>query len=77
MTPNAVMFDPNLSHPLVIEKGAEEFGMIAQMETIMSASIYHDIAAMESLRKRKLVLLLNQLAAFGFGCSTSCCIFIS
>jgi len=42
------MFDPNLSNPLVIEKGPEEFGMIAKMDTIMSAAIYHDADSMHS-----------------------------
>ena len=55
VTPNAVMFDPNVSHPMVMEKGAEEFGMIAQMDTIMSAAIYHDLEAMERLQQRKFV----------------------
>lgn len=55
MTPNAVMFDPNVSNPLVMEKGADEFGMIAKMDTIMSASIYHDLDALQSMRNRKLV----------------------
>ncbi|CAH1774592.1 unnamed protein product [Owenia fusiformis] len=46
VTPNAVMFDPNVSDPLVIESGADAYGMIAPMETIISAAMYHDIAAM-------------------------------
>ncbi|XP_067934818.1 oxidation resistance protein 1-like isoform X2 [Watersipora subatra] len=53
VTPNAVMFDPNVSNPLVMEKGADEFGMIAKMDTIMSASIYHDLDALQSMRNRK------------------------
>lgn len=55
VTPNAVMFDPNVSNPLVIEKGADEFGMIAKMDTIMSAAIYHDLEAIQSLQKRRSV----------------------
>lgn len=55
VTPNAVMFDPDASDPLVIEKGAEEFGMIAKMDTVMTAAIYHDMEAMECLKKRKFV----------------------
>lgn len=47
MTPNAIMFDPNVSDPLVIEHGADAYGMIAPMETIISAAMYHDIAAMK------------------------------
>ena len=58
VTPNAVMFDPNVSNPLVIDKGADEFGMIATMDSVMSAAIYHDEVAIECLQKRKLVYLL-------------------
>ena len=50
VTPNAVMFDPNVSDPLVIEKGVEEFGLIAKMDTIISAAIYRDSQAMRDLR---------------------------
>ena len=46
VTPNAIMFDPNVSDTLVIERGADEYGMIAPMETVISAAMYHDIAAM-------------------------------
>ena len=47
VTPNAVMFDPNVSDPLVVEQGAEMYSMIANMENIISAAMYHDIAAMK------------------------------
>lgn len=47
------MFDPNLSHKLVVEMGADEFGMIAPMDTVMSVAIYHDINAMERLNEHK------------------------
>ena len=47
VTPNAVMFDPNVSDPLVLEQGPDMYGMIAPMETIISAAMYHDIAAMK------------------------------
>ena len=47
VTPNAIMFDPNVSDPLVIEHGADIYGMIAPMETVISAAMYHDIAAMK------------------------------
>ncbi|KAJ8679781.1 hypothetical protein QAD02_015568, partial [Eretmocerus hayati] len=46
VTPNAVMFDPNVSDPLVIEHGAESYGVIAPMEFIVNAAIYFDIAHM-------------------------------
>ena len=47
VTPNAIMFDPNVSDPLVLEHGADTYGMMAPMETIISAAMYHDIAAMK------------------------------
>uniref|UniRef100_A0A8D8UKG1 Oxidation resistance protein 1 n=1 Tax=Cacopsylla melanoneura TaxID=428564 RepID=A0A8D8UKG1_9HEMI len=46
VTPNAVMFDPNVSDTLVIEHGAEAYGVIAPMEFVVNAAIYHDIAHM-------------------------------
>ncbi|XP_060560372.1 nuclear receptor coactivator 7-like isoform X4 [Ruditapes philippinarum] len=52
VTPNAVMFDPDVSDPLVLEHGAEKYGMIAPMDMIISAAMYHDIAAMK-LRGKK------------------------
>lgn len=46
VTPNAVMFDPNVSDPLVIEHGGEAYGVIAPMEFVVNAAIYNDIAHM-------------------------------
>uniref|UniRef100_A0AAR5PJY8 Oxidation resistance protein 1 n=1 Tax=Dendroctonus ponderosae TaxID=77166 RepID=A0AAR5PJY8_DENPD len=46
VTPNAVMFDPNVSDPLVIEKGPEAYGVIAPMEFVVNVAIYSDIAHM-------------------------------
>uniref|UniRef100_A0A2M3ZYR9 Oxidation resistance protein 1 n=1 Tax=Anopheles triannulatus TaxID=58253 RepID=A0A2M3ZYR9_9DIPT len=46
VTPNAVMFDPNVSDPLVIEHGPESYGVIAPMEFIVNAAIFNDIAHM-------------------------------
>ncbi|CAH1117849.1 unnamed protein product [Phaedon cochleariae] len=46
VTPNAVMFDPNVSDPLVIEHGPEAYGVIAPMEFVVNAAIYSDIAHM-------------------------------
>lgn len=46
VTPNAVMFDPNVSDPLVIEHGPESYGVIAPMEFILNAAIFNDIAHM-------------------------------
>ncbi|XP_066269563.1 oxidation resistance protein 1-like isoform X2 [Branchiostoma lanceolatum] len=46
VTPNAIMFDPHKSDPLVIETGCEEYGLICQMDTVLSAAMYHDIRPM-------------------------------
>ncbi|XP_072396844.1 oxidation resistance protein 1 isoform X1 [Diabrotica undecimpunctata] len=46
VTPNAVMFDPNVIDPLVIEHGPEAYGVIAPMEFVVNAAIYNDIAHM-------------------------------
>lgn len=46
VTPNAVMFDPNVSDPLVIEHGPESYGVIAPMEYVVNAALYYDIAHM-------------------------------
>ncbi|XP_037944800.1 nuclear receptor coactivator 7-like isoform X2 [Teleopsis dalmanni] len=46
VTPNAVMFDPNVSDALVIEHGPESYGVIAPMELVVNAAIFHDIAHM-------------------------------
>ena len=46
VTPNTVMFDPNVSDPLVIEHGAEAYGVIAPMEFAVNAALYPDIAHM-------------------------------
>ncbi|XP_030749606.1 oxidation resistance protein 1 isoform X3 [Sitophilus oryzae] len=46
VTPNAVMFDPNVSDTLVIEKGPEAYGVIAPMEFVVNIAIYNDIAHM-------------------------------
>lgn len=46
VTPNAVMFDPNVSDALVIEHGPEAYGVIAPMEFIVNAAIFNDIAHM-------------------------------
>lgn len=53
VTPNAVMFDPDVSDPLVLEHGSDKYGMIAPMEMIISAAMYHDIAAMKLRGKRQ------------------------
>ena len=43
VTPNAIMFDPNVSDALVIQHGAIKYGAIIPMENILSAAIYSEI----------------------------------
>ena len=45
MTPNAIMFDPDLLDDRVLEEGAEHYGVVVYMDTVMSAALYHDLAA--------------------------------
>lgn len=47
ITPNAVMFDPNVSDPLVIEHGVESYGVITPLDMLMRVAIYFDIAHMK------------------------------
>ena len=46
VTPNTVMFDPNVSDPLVIEHGAEAYGVIAPIDFVVNAALFSDIAHM-------------------------------
>lgn len=46
VTPNAIMFDPNVSDPLVMEHSVENYGVIASLDMVMKAAIYYDIAHM-------------------------------
>ncbi|XP_038051360.1 nuclear receptor coactivator 7-like isoform X2 [Patiria miniata] len=46
VTPNAIMFDPNVSDPLVKERGTSPYGVITQMDAVRGAAMYHDISAM-------------------------------
>lgn len=46
VTPNALMFDPNVSDPLVIEHGAEIYGVTVPMELVLKTALYTDIAHM-------------------------------
>ncbi|XP_022257322.1 oxidation resistance protein 1-like isoform X1 [Limulus polyphemus] len=47
VTPNALMFEPNVSDPLVLEHGAEKFSVIAPMEMVFRESVYCDISHMK------------------------------
>uniref|UniRef100_A0A915AS97 Oxidation resistance protein 1 n=1 Tax=Parascaris univalens TaxID=6257 RepID=A0A915AS97_PARUN len=46
VTPNALMFDPDVMHPLVIENGQDLYMMMAHMDEIMSVAVYKDIGAL-------------------------------
>lgn len=46
VTPNCVMFDPNVSDPLVLEHGVDRYGVIVPMDNVVTAAIYRDIAHM-------------------------------
>eukprot|EP00057_Strongylocentrotus_purpuratus_P019239 XP_011673713.1 PREDICTED: nuclear receptor coactivator 7 isoform X2 [Strongylocentrotus purpuratus] len=46
VTPNAIMFDPNVSDPLVKDRGAGPYGVMTNMDMVLGASMYHDISAM-------------------------------
>ncbi|GBP46390.1 Nuclear receptor coactivator 7 [Eumeta japonica] len=48
VTPNAVMFDPNVSDTLVMEHGPESYGVIAPMEYVVNTAIFYDIAHMRT-----------------------------
>ena len=45
ITPNAIMFDPDVLDKNVAEKGPEYYGMVVYMECIISAALYHDLSA--------------------------------
>ena len=46
VTPNAIMFDPDVLDENVVQKGSDKFGVVVYMDTIMSAALYHDLSAM-------------------------------
>ncbi|XP_032219049.2 oxidation resistance protein 1 isoform X2 [Nematostella vectensis] len=46
VTPHSVMFNPNVSDPLVLERGRDTYCITTPMSAITSAAMYKDIAAM-------------------------------
>ena len=46
VTPNAIMFDPDVLDENVVQKGSDKFGVVVYMDTILSAALYHDLSAM-------------------------------
>ncbi|CAF4662254.1 unnamed protein product [Rotaria sp. Silwood1] len=47
VTPNAVMFDPDVLDPLVKEHGIEKYGLIIRMDYLAGISLYEDLAIYE------------------------------
>jgi len=45
VTCNTVMFDPSVSHSLVLEHGPDDYHVATPLESIMQITIYDDIAA--------------------------------
>ncbi|CAF0893615.1 unnamed protein product [Adineta ricciae] len=44
VTPNAVMFDPDVLDPLVKEHGIEQYGLIVRMDVLAGIALYDDIS---------------------------------
>lgn len=42
VTPNAVMFDPNVTDPLVMERGTEPYCLTVKMDAIARTAIFCD-----------------------------------
>ncbi|CAF3754411.1 unnamed protein product [Rotaria socialis] len=47
VTPNAIMFDPDVLDPLVQEHGSGKYGLIVRMEFIAGIGLYEDLAMYE------------------------------
>lgn len=52
VTPNCLMFDPDLSHPLVKENGTDLYGMVANLEDVTSVSVYKHIGDLTGEEKK-------------------------
>ncbi|XP_068706589.1 oxidation resistance protein 1-like isoform X1 [Montipora foliosa] len=46
ITPHSVMFKPNVSDPLVMDRGQDTYSIATLMTSVTSAAMYNDIAAM-------------------------------
>ncbi|EGT60474.1 hypothetical protein CAEBREN_16690 [Caenorhabditis brenneri] len=53
VTPNCLMFDPDVSHPLVKENGPDLYGMVANMDEIQSVSVYKEISGLTGDKDEK------------------------
>ncbi|CAG9536116.1 unnamed protein product [Cercopithifilaria johnstoni] len=45
VTPNALMFDPDVAHPLVLENGQDLYIMMARMEEVMSVTMFKSVGS--------------------------------
>uniref|UniRef100_A0A915PYZ1 LysM domain-containing protein n=1 Tax=Setaria digitata TaxID=48799 RepID=A0A915PYZ1_9BILA len=46
VTPNALMFDPDVAHPLVLENGQDLYIVMARMEEVMSVTMFNSVTAL-------------------------------
>ena len=46
VTPHSVMFNPDVSDPLVMDRGRDNYCISTPMSAITGAALYNDIAAM-------------------------------
>ncbi|KAL3985769.1 LysM domain family protein [Acanthocheilonema viteae] len=50
VTPNALMFDPDVVHPLVLENGQDLYIMMARMEEVMSVTMFKSATVLSDVR---------------------------
>jgi hypothetical protein len=46
VTPQSVIFNPYVSHPLVMDRGRDSYSIKTPMSAVTSAALFKDIAAM-------------------------------
>jgi len=59
ITPDAVMFDPEETNPLVVRDGAAEYSMVVPIDCVTSVSIYHDVEDMKCKRFETLLYFIK------------------
>lgn len=75
VTPNALMFDPGVSDPLVIEHGTEMYGVTVPMELVLKAALYTDIAHMRVKHAPEAVPAVPKPAVYYASDEDASCIF--
>ncbi|CAB3398512.1 unnamed protein product [Caenorhabditis bovis] len=53
VTPNCLMFDPDVCHPLVKENGPDLYGMVANMDEIVAVSVYKEVGGLTGNKEEK------------------------